>query len=253
MTAADLPQRLAAALSAAPHAGTATSLAPELAYGRHRGPAPTGARQAAVALVWLRRSDGRWWLPLTLRPRTLRHHGGQVSLPGGMMEAGETPAQAALREFEEELGLAPVDPLMCGQLDPVYVYTSNNLVYPVVFTATAPLEAWVPNPLEVDRVLEMPLEMLLRPDRCTAPLRARQIFRDQQPVGSFEFKSSAYRLGDHFVWGVTGMLLSQLAQLIAGPSPSTARPLRSQTQPPGQPQTDGRHEGHDGQGEQQRE
>ncbi len=228
MTAADLPQRLAAALEAAQQSGRgAAPLAPELAYGRHRGPAPANARQAAVALVWLRRNDGRWWLPLTLRPRTLRHHGGQVSLPGGMIEAGETPAQAALREFQEELGLAPVDPLMCGQLDPVYVYTSNNLVFPVVFTAAAPADAWVPNPLEVDSVLEMPLEMLLSPGHCTDPLCSRQIFRDQQPVGMFEFKSSAYRLDGHFVWGVTGMLLSQLAQLIGGPKVVNRSPAPS--------------------------
>ncbi len=219
MTTADLPQRLAAALSAAQRSERgAAPLAPELSYGRHRGPAPAGARQAAVAVVWLQRSDGRWWLPLTLRPRTLRHHGGQVSLPGGMIEAGETPAQAALREFREELGHSPVDPLMCGQLDPIYVYTSNNLVFPVVFTAAAPEDEWVPDPLEVDSVLEMPLEMLLSPDHFTDPLRSRQIHRDQQPVGSFEFKSAAYRLGDHLVWGVTGMLLSQLAQLIGGPA-----------------------------------
>lgn len=216
MTAADLPQRLAAALSAAPPIGRGSAqLTPELAYGRHRGPAPASARQAAVALVWLWRNDDRWWLPLTLRPRSLRHHGGQVSLPGGMIEAGETPAQAALREFHEELGHAPVDPLMCGQLPPVYVYTSNNLVFPVVFTATAPAAEWVPNPLEVESVLEMPLEMLLNPEHCTDPLRTRPILRNQQSVGSLEFKSSAYRLGDHFVWGMTGMLLSQLAQLIS--------------------------------------
>lgn len=135
-----------------------------------------------------------------------------------MIEAGETPAQAALREFEEELGHRPVEPLMCGQLDPLYVYNSNNLVFPVVFTATAPSHAWAPEPLEVERVLEMPLEMLLRPDHCTNPLRSRPILRDQQPVGSFEFKSIAYRLGDHVIWGMTGMLLSQLAQMIGGPA-----------------------------------
>jgi len=227
VTAADLPQRLAAALSAAERTGHgAAPLAPELSYGRHRGPAPAGARQAAVAVVWLRRRDGRWWLPLTLRPRTLRHHGGQVSLPGGMIEAGETPAQAALREFQEELGHRPVDPLMCGQLDPVYVYNSNNLVFPVVFTATAPSRAWAPEPLEVDRVLEMPLEMLLRPDHCTSPLRSRQILRNHQPVGSFEFKSIAYRLEDHLVWGITGMLLSQLAQMIGDPATAASAPNR---------------------------
>jgi 8-oxo-dGTP pyrophosphatase MutT (NUDIX family) len=209
-----LPQWLTAALLAA-EARTLSSLAPTLSYGRHRGPAPAGVRRAAVAVVWLRRDDGSWWLPLTLRPQNLRHHGGQVCFPGGMIEAGETPRQAALREFQEELGQAPVDPLLCGELDPVYVYASNNLVFPVVFTAVAP-GPWEPDPIEVDSVLEMPLPMLLNPSSSIAETRSRQIIRDHCQVGEYRFGSIAYKLQGHMIWGVTAMLLGHLAQLING-------------------------------------
>ena len=192
------------------------SLAPTLAYGRHRGPAPQGVRRAAVAVVWLQHHDGSWWLPLTLRPHSLRHHGGQVCFPGGMIEPGETPAQAALREFEEELGVAPPSPLICGELEPVYVYSSDNLVFPVVFTAGVPQQPWKPDPIEVASILEMPLSMLLDQPPLSAQERSREIIRDGDCVGAFDFKSVAYPLGEHMIWGVTAMLLGKLAGMIKG-------------------------------------
>jgi 8-oxo-dGTP pyrophosphatase MutT (NUDIX family) len=221
----DLPQRLIAALlhpekqpwaanqpdsqRTSTEAVKAASLASALSYGRHRGPAPAGVRRAAVAVMWLQREDGSWWLPLTLRPQNLRHHAGQVCFPGGMIEADETPTQAALREFEEELGHRPTEPLMCGELEPLYVYASNNLVFPVVFTATSLPDPWNPDPVEVESILEMPLEMLLAgPTRIT---RSRQIIRDQQPAGTYEFQSIAYQLSGHMIWGATAMLLARLA------------------------------------------
>lgn len=213
--AQDLPQQLTAALSAANRSHRATaSLTPALSYGRHRGPAPATARRAAVAMVWLRRHDGSWWLPLTMRSQCLRHHGGQICLPGGKIEPGETPAQAALREFREELGQPPVEPLMCGELDPLYIYASNNLVFPIVFTAQAPAALWNPNPLEVQSILEMPLTMLLNPALCTDQTRSREVIRDRCSVGAFRFRSIAYRLDGQLIWGATAMLLGQLAQLL---------------------------------------
>lgn len=199
-----------------PHRGTSL-LTPSLSYGRHRGPAPSTARQAAVAIVWLRRPDGSWQLPLTLRSQRLRHHGGQVSFPGGTLEPGETPAQGALREFQEELGVAPVDPLMCGELHPLYVYASNHLVFPIVFTAAAPDAPWAPNRQEVQQVLEMPLASLFRPALSSQSIRWRPVTRDRRPVGGFQFRSTAYRLQGRLVWGATAMLLAQLADLLREP------------------------------------
>ena len=105
-------------------------MSPELSYGRHAGPAPHTARHAAVVLLLFRR-DGRWHLPLTERPDTLAHHAGQISLPGGAVDAGESSTEAALRELDEELGFnAPVEVL--GQLADCYVFASDFLVTPWV-------------------------------------------------------------------------------------------------------------------------
>ncbi len=78
--------------------------APPLSYGRHFGPPAHDARPAAV-MVFLYPRDGQWHLPLTVRPDTMLSHAGQISFPGGMVEAGEATRAAALRELEEELGV----------------------------------------------------------------------------------------------------------------------------------------------------
>ena len=80
------------------------ALAPEFAYGRHRGPAPRFAHQAAVLISLIPIAHSEWTIPLTLRPTQMADHGGQVSLPGGRSDSGETVWRTACREFGEELG-----------------------------------------------------------------------------------------------------------------------------------------------------
>src|SRR5207249_4819317 len=121
VTADDLPQWLDVAIHAghrgAPHR---TRMSPELSYGRHSGPAPHTARSAAVVLLLFRRA-GRWHLPLTERPVTLAHHAGQISLPGGAVDLGESSIDAALRELNEELGFDSPH-LVVGPLADCYVF-----------------------------------------------------------------------------------------------------------------------------------
>jgi 8-oxo-dGTP pyrophosphatase MutT (NUDIX family) len=119
-----------------------------------------GRKAAAVAVVLLPDDEGRGCFLLT-KP-TLRAHTGQWALPGGRMDAGETPEGAALRELDEEVGLKLGAGSALGLLDD-YPTRSGFVITPVVFWADDP-GALSPNPAEVARVHLVPLEDLDAPD-----------------------------------------------------------------------------------------
>ncbi len=101
-------------------------------------------------------------LLLTRRSGHLRSHAGQWALPGGRIDAGETPEQAALREMQEEVGLQLDAQSILGRLDD-FVTRSGYQITPVVVWAGAARDL-VPNPAEVARIHRIPASELLRPD-----------------------------------------------------------------------------------------
>jgi 8-oxo-dGTP pyrophosphatase MutT (NUDIX family) len=180
----------------------ARCMVPELSYGRHHGPARRESRRASVLLALFDRAD-QWWLPLTLRHPGMSRHQGQISLPGGLIDPGETSEAAAVREFTEELG-GSMSIEVLGRLDNCYVYVSDTLVTPWI----ARLESshcWLPNPCEVERVIEMPVALLNDP----AARRVTTVCR-----GPLKFKTPGYAVGEDHVWGATAVMLEQFAALI---------------------------------------
>ncbi len=127
-----------------------------------RAVAVEGRKAAAVAVVLLPDGEGRGCFLLTKRAPTLRAHTGQWALPGGRMDAGESPEGAALRELDEEVGLKLGAGTSLGLLDD-YPTRSGFVITPVVFWADDP-GALAPNPAEVARVHVVPLEDLDAPD-----------------------------------------------------------------------------------------
>jgi len=127
-----------------------------------RAVAVEGRKAAAVAVVLLPNDEGRGCFLLTKRSPTLRAHTGQWALPGGRMDAGESPEDAARRELDEEVGLRLGAGTMLGLLDD-YPTRSGFVITPVVFWADDP-GALAPNPAEVARVHLVPLEDLDAPD-----------------------------------------------------------------------------------------
>lgn len=190
------------------------TVAPGLSYGRHRGPARVTSRLAAVAIMLYQESNGEWTIPLTLRPASLQHHGGQVCLPGGHIEPDEDIYAAAIREFEEELGIPPKVTERCGQLSTQYVYASDNLVHPIVAIMEPPAEPWRPDPVEVEQVIALPLSALIDTECRTDLLKQRSVRVAGQEVGRLTFHATAFRYEDHLIWGATAMILDQLAQIL---------------------------------------
>ncbi len=175
---------------------------PQLSYGRHAGPAPPTARMAAVVMLLFQR-EGRWYLPLTERPITLSHHGGQISLPGGSVDEGESTSETALRELAEELGVTNNVRLL-GRLADCYVHASDFLVAPWV----AVLEGephWRPHDCEVQCVIELPLEAL-HDSQLVRQITIRR--------GPLEFHAPCLQIDGACVWGATSIILSELADVL---------------------------------------
>ena len=197
-----LPQQL-------PDTDHRKTYAVELAYGRYRGPAPTDAQHAAVMVLLhidLSAEDvaepqlADYHFPLTLRVPHLTRHGGQISLPGGVLNRNENAWQAAVREAEEELGVDLPDIVTIGQLTTTYVYVSNFIVTPYVaflpFTPT-----WKAQKSEVAQIFEMSLMHLINPDHFSSPLRERH---------GVVFRSPCIEHSNHQIWGATGLILGEL-------------------------------------------
>ena len=118
------------------------------------------ARPAAVLAPVVARPGGLTVL-LTQRASSLRAHSGQIAFPGGKIDPGETPREAALREAFEEIGLEErfVEPL--GWLDP-YLTGTGFRIAPLVALVN-PSFAPAVNPLEVEEVFETPFSFLMDP------------------------------------------------------------------------------------------
>jgi 8-oxo-dGTP pyrophosphatase MutT (NUDIX family) len=114
-------------------------------------------KQAAVAVTIVAADDGsgRAAFLLTERPSTMRNHASQWALPGGRCDAGETVAQAALREIEEEIGLMISEGDVLGTLDD-FVSRSGYRITPVVVWAERSLPLKL-NPEEVAIAYRIPL------------------------------------------------------------------------------------------------
>src|SRR5262245_10334092 len=128
----------------------------------------TGAKEAAVVAILYRR-EGRLYMPFVARRADLSSHPGQVGLPGGRVEPGESAWEAARggaweaawREAEEEIAVRAADLVPLGAGRPLYAAVTNYSVVPFVAWLAADEVRFRPNPREVDAVLEVPVAQLL--------------------------------------------------------------------------------------------
>jgi 8-oxo-dGTP pyrophosphatase MutT (NUDIX family) len=134
----------------------------------------------------------------------MKEHAGQIALPGGAIDAGETPEETALREFEEELGASRDEIEMLGPLTPLYVFNSNFAVSP--FLGLCPTRpAFHPSAGEVAELVEIPLRGLMAAENHGSHMVQRR---------GLTFRAPHIQIGTHRVWGATCMILAEVMALL---------------------------------------
>ena len=174
-------------------------------------PSPTpgpGDRLAAVlAPIVLEPAPS---LVLTVRAPALSRHAGEISFPGGLQDPGETLAETALREADEEIGLDRSLPMLLGALPAVHTFVSGILVVPFVATLERAPRSHHPDlrpgpgEHEIAEVLVFGVERLA--------MAERRISYDRP--GGGVWRGFDYELDGHTVWGATGWMVHALLETI---------------------------------------
>lgn len=141
---------------------------------------------------------------LTKRNASMRHHPGQISLPGGRVEEGESPERTALRETREEIGVSPPDVRILGRLSDLYVSASRFMIFPYV--------GWVNhkpdfelNADEAEKILLFPVNLSRKGDEISRlPMKTS--------LGTIDVP--CYPFDGEIIWGATAMILTEFLDLI---------------------------------------
>jgi 8-oxo-dGTP pyrophosphatase MutT (NUDIX family) len=161
-----------------------------------------GTTDAAV-LVPLYPESGDMVTVMTVRRMDLRRHAGEISFPGGRQDAPDEDLRVtALREAEEEIGLSREGVELVGALPPVGTFVTGYRVFPFVGVIEPGLR-WTPQEAEVDQVLELPLQALLRGHAM------KRLVRHGVPI-----RTPTYTVDGHLVWGATARIVQSLLEAL---------------------------------------
>ncbi len=159
--------------------------------------------QAAV-LILLYLADNEIYFFLTKRTDELKHHKGQISLPGGTQEGNEKLIDTALRETQEEIGINKTSISIIGTITPLFVPVTGFMIYPFIGYSLNKLNP-KPDPVEVATIFSVNISDLLNKENRTT---------EQRNIRGYDVQVPYFKLNDYQVWGATSMILSEFRDLI---------------------------------------
>ena len=178
--------------------------------------------ETAAVLIPLIQMEREWHVVFEVRAHTMRQQPGEISFPGGRLEQGETPVEAAVRETSEELEIDEHQVEVIGKLRPLAT-PHRQLIYPFVgILSTLPD---VQHTDEVDHIFTVPISTLLRTDPFHGEMEWTMSPDQNIPLDRManakaykkrviKMKEPFYEHEDYIIWGLTGKFLTQFINRI---------------------------------------
>ena len=158
----------------------------------------------AAVLILLYLADNEIYFFLTKRTNELKHHKGQISLPGGTQEGNEKLIDTALRETQEEISINKTSISIIGTITPLFVPVTGFMIYPFIGYSLNKLNP-KPDPVEVATIFSVNISDLLNKENRTT---------EQRNIRGYDVPVPYFKLNDYQVWGATSMILSEFRDLI---------------------------------------
>lgn len=172
-------------------------------------PTPRTDERVSAVMVLLAEGPAGAEVLLTRRTQTLNNHKGEISFPGGRVDADEGLLEAARREAWEEVGVDPSAVTVVGRLSPLSTFVSRSFIVPVVGVVSSH-PSLVLHEVEVDRAFWLPLAELVRDD--TFSWEWWNFTGDDDVERAMFF----FHLDDETVWGATARMLHELLCVVLG-------------------------------------
>ena len=173
---------------------------------RQKQPITDAELVPSAVLVPIYRRQGQYYILFTQRTERVKEHKGQISFPGGARREGDrTLLDTALRECTEEIGLAPGEVEVLGELDDTVTAVSNYIVTPFVGVIPWPYQFQVDG-WETEEIIEVPISALLDKD-C---------FRQEiEIMNGKEVTSYFYHYRGKVIWGATARIPHQFLNIFS--------------------------------------
>lgn len=179
----------------------------EMSFTNRNFEKPVNAMNSAVCII-LFPMENTLYFPLIKRPENLKHHKGQIALPGGKINDHETIIECAFRESEEEIGIKKENLHYIKTLTDLYIPVSNHLVYPVLsYSSETPV--FSANSNEVEKIILCNIEDLINFKKQIVKVKL---------INELQIEAPAFIYKNEIIWGATALILNEFKYLLCSAS-----------------------------------